>query len=83
MPDIHRLAAEARTLLSNDAFQAVMGEIRTDATSVFLNPASTMEAIEAAHRKVQAIETVENALNARITAQTFADKKKDQHRVND
>jgi len=80
--DIKRRAVEARALMDNAVFAAILTEIEEDAVSAFLRPAATLADLEDAHRKVRAVETIKNALQARLDAEAFADKK-DQHRGND
>lgn len=82
MSDVKQRAAEARSLMDNAVFQAVLSEIQEDAVSAFLRSSATPADLEGAHAKIRAIETIKNALQARLTAKAFADKK-DQHRGND
>jgi hypothetical protein len=83
MSDIKRRATEARTLLSDPALTAVLEEIRADAVAAFLTSGGNAEQMTKAHQDVQAVETILNALQRRITAQDFEDKKRDQHRASD
>lgn len=82
MTDISQRAAEARTLLGNSTFQSVLAEIREDATRVFLNSASPIESIAAAHDRVRAVQTILDAIQARLDAETY-EQRKGRHRVND
>lgn len=75
-------AAEARTLLGNHVFQAVLGEIRADASAIFLNAASSPEAVAAAHDRVRAAQTILDAIQTRLDAETI-EQKKGRHRAND
>lgn len=82
MSEVNQRAAEARALIADPVFQAVIAEIREDAVSAFLRSSATPAEIEAAHQKVRAIETVMAALKSRTDAEAVA-KKKDQHRGSD
>lgn len=82
MSDIKRRAAEARSLLDNAVFTAILSEIQEDAVSAFLRPTATPAELEAAHEDVRLIEKITNRLQSRLDAEKFADKK-DQHRGND
>jgi len=82
MSDIKRRATEARTLLSDPSLSDVLNEIREDAIAAFLTSGGNAEQMTAAYQDVQAVQTILDALQRRITAQEIADKK-DQHRVND
>jgi hypothetical protein len=82
MTDITRRATEARTLLSDPSLLDVLDEIRANAIAAFLASGGDPERMTAAHRDVQSVETILDALQSRITAQEIEDKK-DQHRVND
>lgn len=75
-------AAEARTLLGNRTLLSVLDEIREDATKVFLNSASPIESIAAAHDRVRAVQTILDAIQTRLDAETI-EQKKGRHRVND
>lgn len=76
-------AEAAKELQENPTFIEVIGEIRQGAVDTFTNPNSTPEMITAAHDKIKAIETVLNALQARITEQAFKAKREKQDRGND
>ena len=80
--DIKRRAAEARSLLDNAVFAAILSEIQEDAVAAFLRPTATPADLATAHESVRAVETIKNAIQARLDAEAFADKK-DQHRGND
>lgn len=82
MSDIKQRAAEARSLLDNAVFSAVLSEIQKDAVSAFLRPTATPADLEGAHQKVRAVEIIMTALQSRLSDEAFADKK-DQHRGND
>jgi hypothetical protein len=83
MSDIKQRAAEARSLMDNAVFQAILSEILEDAVSAFKRPTATPADLEGAHLKVRAIEIIKNALQARLSDEAFADKKAVQHRGND
>ena len=82
MSEIKQRAAEARSLMDNAVFQAILSEIQKDAVSAFLRPTATPADLEAAHQKVRAIEFIMTALQSRLSDEAFADKR-DQHRGND
>ena len=73
---------EARRLLEDPVFQEIIGEIRENATGVFLNANCDITAREAAHEKVRAVQTVLDAIQSRIVAERI-EKKRNQHRAND
>ncbi len=77
---IEQRASEARRLLADDGLLSVFNDIRSDAASVFLRPSATPDEISAAHEKVRAVEFIQNALQARITEETFEQRKGNQHR---
>lgn len=82
MSEIKRKASEARTLMADHVFQSVIGEIRDDAVGVFLNSACDINKLAAAHERVRAVQTILDALQARIDAEAF-EAKKDRDRAND
>jgi hypothetical protein len=73
-------AEEARRLMADEGLMSVFQDIRADAAGVFLSPAATPEQIAAAHEKVRAVEFIQNALTARITDETFEQRKGNQDR---
>lgn len=79
---IAQRAADARALIDDACFKAIIEEIQKDAVAAFLRPAATPAELEAAHQKVRAIETIQNALQSRLDAEAFQ-LSKDQHRGND
>lgn len=78
--DTFERADEARRLLADEGLLSVLNDIRQSAAEVFLHPAATPEDIAAAHEKVRAVEFIRNALQSRITDETFEQRKRDQHR---
>ena len=69
-------ADEARRLKSDTAFTSFLQEVRDDQVMVFTTSgASDVEAREAAHGIVRALEKIEMKLDAAITAETFLDRK--------
>lgn len=82
MSDINRRADVARRLMGDADLASVLDEIREAASAVFLNAASTQEAIMAAHHDVRAVETLRNALQRRLDDKMIADKR-EQHRGHD
>lgn len=82
MSKITERAAEARALSANAALQNVIADIREDAVQVFLNTSSTVEQREAAHDRVRAVQTILDAIQARVDAEKI-EQKRDQHRGND
>jgi len=80
LSDIKRRAHEARELLENAVFQAVLDEIRQGAVDLFMNANSGIDVLSQAHERVRAIETVLAAIQARIDAETVEDNRKAQHR---
>lgn len=83
MTDVRRRAAEARALLNDPAFQDVCNEIREEATAAFLGSGGNPDQMAAAHERVRAVETFEQALQSRIAEQSLLDKREQQHRGND
>lgn len=73
-------AEEARRLMADEGLLSVLQEITQDAASVFLTPSATPDQIAAAHEKVRAVEYFRQALQARITNETFEQRKGNQHR---
>jgi len=82
LSEIKRKASEARALLADHVFQGVIGEIRDDAVGVFLNATCDMNVIAAAHERVRAVQTILDALQARIDAEAV-ELKQDRDRAND
>jgi hypothetical protein len=85
-PETKHRANQARELLANDAFEQVMAEIRDDAVRLFLDAKSGIEALQEAHARVRAVETVHAALQSRLDEEAVEEKrdaKKDQHRASD
>lgn len=82
MSEATRKAGEARALIADPVFAAVVKEIQEDAISAFLRPSATPADIEAAHQKVRAIATIQTALQRRIDDEAV-EQKKDQHRGSD
>lgn len=82
MSEIKRKASEARSLLTDHVFQAVVGEIRDDAVGVFLDSTCDMNRLAAAHERVRAVQTILDALQARIDAEAV-EIKQDRDRAND
>lgn len=83
MSNEYQRAIDAAELRENPTFVDVIGEIRQGAVDTFTNPNARPEMITAAHDKIKAIETVLNALQARITDQAFKAKREKQDRGND
>jgi hypothetical protein len=79
MLDVKQRAIEARQLAEYEPFKAIATEIRNDAVSLFLNPASDINAIARAHEAVRAVETFIAVIQVRLDAEKVAIKK-DQHR---
>ena len=82
MSQISQRALEARGLLTTPAFQEIIGEIREEATRVFLDVNCDITAREAAHEKVRAVQTILDVIQSRIVAESI-EKKRNQHRAND
>jgi len=80
MSEIKQRANEARELLENPVFQAVLGEVKQEAVDLFMNANSCIDVISRAQEKVRAVETVLAVIQARIDAETVEDKRKAQHR---
>lgn len=69
-------ADEARRLKTDSAFLAYVQEVREDQIKIFTDSeASDVEAREAAHGIVRALNQIEMKLDAAITAETFLDRK--------
>jgi len=74
----------ARRLIDDATFQGVIEKIRDDAVALFLNPASGIDTIAAAHERIRGIETVLAEIHSRIGAIAVLDKReKAQDRGND
>ena len=74
--DIRIKADEARRLKSDSAFSTFVQEVRDDQIRVFTTSgASDVEAREAAHGIIRALNQIETKLDAAITAETFLDRK--------
>lgn len=74
----------AKHLLNDPTFQGVMDKIRDDAVALFLNPASGIDTLAAAHERIRGIETVLAEINSRIGAIAVLDKReRAQDRGND
>jgi hypothetical protein len=82
MAVIKQKALEARELLNNLAFQGLMEEIRSDAVGVFLDASCDITRIASAHDRVRAVQTILDALQARLDAEVIEDKK-DRDRASD
>lgn len=80
MTIIKERAAVARRLATDEGLLSIAKDIRDAAAAVFLNPSASLADIEAAHRKVQAVSTIFDALQARIDAESIEDKREKQHR---
>jgi len=79
---IKQRASEAKTLLSDHVFKAVIGEIRDDAVGVFLDATCDITRIAAAHASVRAVQVILDALQARLDAEAV-EAKQDRDRAND
>jgi hypothetical protein len=82
MAVVKQQALEARELLNNPAFQSLMEEIRSDAVGVFLDASCDITRITSAHDNVRAVQTIFDALQARLDAEAIEDKK-DRDRASD
>lgn len=80
--DVSQKAAEARTLLASQAFQAIVEDIRGDAVKVFLRSEANADEISAAHDRVRAVQFILDAIQARLNAEAIQEKR-NQHRGND
>ena len=79
---VKQRAGEARRLMADEVFQAVIQEIRDDATAFFLNADCDITELANAHMRVRATQIILDALHARLDDEALQDKK-DQHRGND
>ena len=79
---IKQRASEAKTLLADHVFKAVIGEIRDDAVGVFLDATCDITRITAAHASVRAVQVILDALQARLDAGAV-EAKQDRDRAND
>lgn len=79
MSNEYERAEAAKELQQNDTFKEVMAEIRQAAVDVFTNPNATPDMIMTAHDKIKAVETVQNALETRLTELAFKAHKERQH----
>lgn len=76
--DIHetrRRAAQARRLKEDADLKAVLAEIVEEAKAAFLASRGDPDALTAAYRKAEAVQTLLDALQASIDAQTFEDNR--------
>ena len=74
--EIRMKADEARRLKTDTSFLSFMQEVRDDQITVFTDSAaSDVEAREAAHGIICALNQIEMKLNAATTAETFLDRK--------
>ena len=76
-------AVEAKQLSDEKTFLAFSDEILSGAKKVFLNASSTIEAIAQAHERVRAIQTFNDAIQARLDDALIEEKREGQHRGND
>ena len=79
---IKQRASEAKILLADHVFKAVIGEIRDDAVGVFLDATCDITRIAAAHASVRAVQVILDALQARLDAEAV-EAKQDRDRAND
>ena len=82
MATVKQKALEARELLNSPAFNSLMEEIRSDAVGVFLDASCDITRIASAHDNVRAVQTIFDALQARLDAEAIKDKK-DRDRASD
>jgi hypothetical protein len=74
--EIRIKADEARRLKADTAFMSFVQEVRDDQVKVFTDSvASDVEAREAAHGIILALNQIEMKLDAAITAETFLDRR--------
>jgi len=74
--EIRMKADEARRLKTDTSFLSFMQEVRDDQITVFTDSAaSDVEAREAAHGIICALNQIEMKLDAATTAETFLDRK--------
>ena len=74
--EIRIKADEARRLKADTAFMYFVQEVRDDQIKVFTDSgASDVEAREAAHGIILALNQIEMKLDAAITAETFLDRR--------
>ena len=74
--EIRIKADEARRLKADTAFLSFVQGVRDDQIKVFTDSvASDVEAREAAHGIIRALNQIEMKLDAAITAETFLDRK--------
>lgn len=75
--DIRIKADEARRLKNDSAFSAFVQDVRDDQVRVFTtSAASDVEAREAAHGIIRALNQIEAKLDAAMTAETLLDRKR-------
>ena len=79
---IKQRASEAKALLADHVFKAVIGEIRDDAVGVFLDATCDITRVAAAHASVRAVQVILDALQARLDAEAV-EAKQDRDRAND
>ena len=74
--EIRIKADDARRLKADTAFMSFVQEVRDDQIKVFTDSgASDVEAREAAHGIILALNQIEMKLDAAITAETFLDRR--------
>lgn len=83
MSQIRSKAVAARALLADPQFTELLADMRKEAVDLFLQSSRDIDAVKKAMELARAVEIVQDALTARIDAETMMDRKQDQHRVND
>ena len=83
MTEISEKAARAKRLRGDEVFQEFMEDVKAAQVSTFMNIAATPEDREKAHAIIRALAAIEGTLDAAVSAETFEQKRKDQHRGSD
>ena len=68
--------ARYRRLANDETYQEVMANAKENATSVFLNPNASEEAINEAHQIIRALDAIEKQFNSVFADESFFDKLK-------
>jgi len=75
--DIRKEAARARALQNDETFKSLIGKVREEQVSFFLNSSAEMvEQREDAHAMVRALNTIEGFLQSAIDDEKMFDRNK-------
>lgn len=80
---IRQRADAARRLLDDPTLQEVIREIREEAVAAFLASGGNPESLMAAHRKIEAIQPILDALETRLSDAVVLDKSEQRRGTHD